>query len=105
MGETPPAAREEIVQRFQKGELDYLLCHPKTLAHGVTLTASHTICWFGPLYDLELYAQLNDRIFRFGQEGQPLIVELCSVESEAKVYTSLRNKEQLAMKFLDLFGG
>lgn len=104
-GDVSPAERREIIQSFQKGELDYLVCHPKTLAHGVTLTTSHTVCWFGPLYDLELYAQLCDRIFRFGQEGQPLIVELCSTEAESKVYASLRNKEQLAIKFLDLFGG
>lgn len=104
-GDVSSNEREDIIQRFQKKELDYLICHPKTLAHGVTLTASHTVCWFGPLYDLELYAQLNDRVFRFGQEGQPLTVELCSTEAEAKVYASLRNKEQLAGKFLDLFGG
>lgn len=97
--------RHEIVQRFQNGEIDFLLCVPKTLAHGVTLTRSSTICWFGPVYDLELYAQLNERIFRYGQEGQPLIVEFSSTATENRVYASLRGKEQLAGKFLDLFGG
>lgn len=105
IGSTAPSARREIVERFQRKELDFLICHPETLAHGVTLTASHTVCWFGPLYDLELYAQLNDRIFRFGQTGQPLVVEFCSTEAESRVYASLRNKERLAVKFLDLFGG
>lgn len=104
IGEVTPKARLEIVERFQRGELDFLLCMAKTLAHGVTLTKSSTICWFGPIYDLELYAQLNDRIFRYGQEAQPLVVEFCSTPAEARVYTSLRGKEQLAGKFLDLFG-
>lgn len=104
IGEVAVKVRLEIIERFQRGEIDFLVCHPKTLAHGVTLTCSSTICWFGPHYDLELYAQLNDRIFRYGQQGQPLIVELCSTATEAKVYASLRNKEQLSGKFLDLFG-
>lgn len=105
IGDTAPNARLEIIERFQRGEIDFLLCHPKTLAHGVTLTRSHTICWFGPYYDLEFYAQLNDRIVRYGQEGQPLLVELCATPTEVKVYASLRNKEQLSGKFLELFGG
>ena len=95
--------RKQIVADFQAGKYDFLICHPETLAHGVTLTASHTVCWFGPIYDLELYAQLNDRIFRYGQENQPLVVEFCSTEAEARVYASLRSKERLSTKFLELF--
>lgn len=104
IGEVKPGERGDIVERFQAGKVDFLLCHPKTLAHGVTLTRSHTIVWFGPLYDLELYAQLNDRIFRYGQKEQPLIVEFCSTPGEARIYSALRNKERLAGNFLALFG-
>lgn len=104
MGDTAQATRAVIVRNFQAGDYDFLICHPKTLSHGVTLTASHTVCWFGPLYDLELFAQLNDRITRYGQEGQPLQVELFSTEAESKIYASLHSKEKIAGKFLDLFG-
>lgn len=103
IGDVKPSARLEVIERFQRGEIDFLICHPKTLAHGVTLTRSHTVCWFGPIYDLELYAQLNDRVSRFGQTDQPLTVELCSTPAEREVYSALRGKERLAFKFLDLF--
>ena len=105
IGDVNPKERHEIVARFQNGQVDFLVCHPKTLAHGVTLTRSHTVCWYGPITDLELYAQLNDRISRYGQEAQPLIVELCSTPAELRMYNSLARKEQLSGKFLDLFGG
>jgi len=105
IGAVSPNARGEIIARLQAGQIDFLLCQPKTLAHGVTLTRSSTVCWFGPIYDLELYAQLNDRIFRYGQEGQPLVVEFCSTPTEAHVYASLRGKEKLSGIFLKLFGG
>jgi len=103
-GDTVPAQRKVIIADFQAGQYDFLLCHPKTLAHGVTLTASHTVVWYGPIYDLELYLQLCDRIFRFGQTGQPLIVEFESCPLERRVYDSLHKKETLSGSFLELFG-
>ena len=104
IGDVSVKERHEIVTHFQKGEVDFLVCHPKTLAHGLTLTRSHVVCWYGPINDLDLYLQLNDRISRFGQEAQPLIVELSSTPAEARMYQSLARKEQLAGKFLELFG-
>ena len=103
-GEVKPKERQDIIERFQRGEIDFLLCHPKTLAHGVTLTRSSTVVWYGPHYDLELYAQLNDRVFRYGQEGQPLIVEFSSTPIENKIYAVLRGKEEMSGSFLELFG-
>lgn len=104
-GDTAQTRRGEIVRDFQAGKVDFLLCHPKTLAHGVTLTRSSTVVWYGPMYDLELYAQLNDRIFRFGQTGQPLIVEFGSTPIEKRIYAALRGKEALSGSYLELFGG
>lgn len=103
-GDVKPRDRQDIIKRFQLGEIDMLLCHPKTLAHGVTLTRSSIVVWYGPHYDLELYAQLNDRIYRYGQEGQPLIVELSSTAIENKIYGVLRGKEEMSGSFLELFG-
>ena len=104
-GETPKPQRGEIIKAFQAGEYDFLICHPKTLAHGVTLTRSHTVVWYGPLYDLELYWQLCDRIFRYGQTEQPLIVEFSSTPIENRIYAALHGKEKLGGTYLELFGG
>lgn len=103
-GKVTPTERGEIIKAFQAGEIDFLLAHPQTLAHGVTLTRSSTVVWYGPIYDLELVSQLNDRIFRYGQKGQPLIVEFESTAIERRVYASLRGKQQLSGSFMELFG-
>lgn len=104
-GDTPKAKRADIIRAFQAGQFDFLICHPKTLAHGVTLTRSHTVVWYGPLYDLELYWQLCDRIFRYGQTEQPLIVEFSGTVTENRIYAALHGKEKLGGTYLELFGG
>lgn len=105
LGETKPGDRTEIVKQFQAGEIDVLLCHPKTAAHGLTLTRSHTVVWYAPLYDLELYEQLNDRIARFGQTSRPLVVEIYATPAELKIYECVRSKRTLQGKFLELVEG
>lgn len=102
-GDVSVQKRLEIVEAFQRGEVDFLVCHPRTMAHGLTLTASHTVLWFAPLYDLELYEQANARIERYGQEGQPLIVEFCGCPAERKIYEALRKKQKLQGTFLSFF--
>jgi len=102
-GDVKTKERVDIIRRFQAGQVDFLVCHPKTMAHGITLTRSSTVLWFAPLYDFDLYGQANARIERYGQEGQPLIVEFCSTKAEREIYLSLRSKERLSGKFLELF--
>lgn len=104
-GDTPKTSRGDIIKQYQAGMYDFLICHPKTLAHGVTLTRSHTVVWYGPLYDLELYWQLCDRIFRYGQTEQPLIVEFSGTPIENRIYAALHGKEKLGGTYLELFGG
>ena len=103
IGETPPNERTRLVREFQAGGLDWIVCHPKTAAHGLTLTRSHTVVWYAPIDDQELVAQLNDRISRFGQEEKPCVIELYSTPAELKVYKRNESKEALQGKFLDFF--
>lgn len=103
IGDTPADRRTEIVRDFQGGGIDVLILHPKTAAHGLTLTRSHVVVWYAPLYDLELYNQLNDRVSRFGQSEQPLVIEIFSTQVELKIYNALRSKEKLQGTFLSLF--
>lgn len=102
-GDVNVSARTRIFDAFQRGEIDFLVCHPKTMAHGITLHASHTVLWFAALYDLELYEQANARIERYGQKDKPLIVEFCGSSAEANIYAALHRKEKLQGKFLDFF--
>ena len=105
LGETRPDERTRLVQSFQSGEIDVLVMHPKTAAHGLTLTRAHTVVWYAPFDDAELYEQLNARITRYGQTEQPCVVELYATPAERIVHDRNRGKCALQGTFLEFFEG
>lgn len=59
---------------WNSGKIKVLLMHPASGGHGINLQAGgHIIIWFGQTWNLELYQQLNARLYRQGQ-GKPVIV-------------------------------
>lgn len=75
-GDVGKSARTEIFHNFQYGDLQVLLAHPQTMAHGLDLTASHTVLWWAPLDNWEIVDQANGRITRPGQDVKQTIVYL-----------------------------
>jgi SNF2 family DNA or RNA helicase len=96
-GKIPKRRRVEIFQRFQSGDLEILLAHPKTMAHGLNLTRAHTICWWAPPLgeDYEIFNQANGRITRPGQKSKQTIIELICSPVEKEIYKKLDNKEKM----------
>jgi SNF2 family DNA or RNA helicase len=103
-GEVTATKRSEIFRTFQQ-EKDprVLVIQPQAAAHGVTLTAADTIIWFGPTTSLESYLQANARAHRKGQRHNVTVVHLQGSTVEAKVYASLRKKENVHSKVVELF--
>jgi len=64
---TSARVRAEIVEKFQRGEYQTLICHPKTVAHGATLTRSQHVIWVAPTANAEFWYQFNARVRRRGQ--------------------------------------
>lgn len=79
-----------------------LLCDPRTISHGVTLTAADTTIWYSPIASFETYDQFNARVRRYGQKNRQLLLHYASSPAERKLYRSLRDKGTLQMKLLDL---
>ena len=51
------------IEAWNRGEVRLLLAHPKSAGHGLNLQdGGHHICFFSPLWDLELYAQVLERL-------------------------------------------
>lgn len=61
---------DQLVQDFQAGHYRALLAHPQTAGHGLTLTRAKTTIWASPIYNAELFEQLNRRIYRTGQNAR-----------------------------------
>jgi SNF2 family DNA or RNA helicase len=59
--------KTEYVRRYQTGEYRTLLIHPKTGAHGLTLTRGTTSIVSSPIYEPDYLKQLIHRIYRGGQ--------------------------------------
>lgn len=104
-GETKDADRAAIVEQYQRGLFDVLFAHPKTAAHGLTLTKGTSTIWCGPTYDLELFEQGNKRQRRIGQKSKTeVVMVLAEGTIDEKVYDLLRGKDARMKTLLDLFG-
>jgi len=103
-GEVPAEKRTDIFKRFQQeDDPKVLVIQPQAAAHGVTLTRADTIIWFGPTLSLETYLQANARAHRKGQVNKLTVVHMQGSPVESRVYSSLRKKQDLHQKIVELF--
>jgi len=101
-GDVPKAQRDVIFGDFQDGDLNIIVAHPAAMAHGLTLTATNVITWWGPVDDFEIYEQANGRISRPGQERKQYIKHLYCSDIERAVYNRLDKKEKMQGLLLDM---
>lgn len=65
---------QKDIDDWNAGKIKMLLLHPASGGHGLNLQAGgHIIVWYGLTWSLELYQQLNARLYRQGQD-KPVIV-------------------------------
>lgn len=103
-GGVPKGQRDEIFNQFQNTDkFKVLVAHPRTMAHGLTLTSASTIVWFAPTADLEVFQQANARIRRVGQKYKQLVLMFTGSSAEKRVYTKLRAKERVQDALLEMF--
>lgn len=94
-GDVSSTRREAIFNEFQNGTLPVLIAHPRTAAHGLTLTASSTVIWYSPTFSAELYQQGNARVHRPGQVNPCTVVHIGAAQIEWKLYKALEEKLRL----------
>ena len=100
-GDTPD--RETIFNAFQNtDQYRVLLAHPKTVQHGLTLTAADTVIWAAPTMSYDTYDQANARIIRAGQKHKQQILHMQATKEEKRCYQILGAKERLQDKLLEL---
>ncbi len=103
-GNVPTHVRNSIFHMFQTTPHPrVLVAHPKTMAHGLTLTQANVIVWFTPSTSLETYEQACARITRPGQSLKTYIVHLTGAPIEAKIYRRLQQRASLQGALLEMF--
>lgn len=60
-------SKDESINSFKSGQVQYLIAHPKTLRYGVTLINCTYAIYYSLSYSYEEYYQSHDRIYRQGQ--------------------------------------
>lgn len=101
-GSVTARVRAEVVDAFQKGELQTVFCHPASAGHGLTLTRGRSTIWTSPTYNAEHYIQLNRRIYRAGQTRKTETICIAARGTkEEEVYEKLGSK---VAKMDDLLG-
>jgi len=66
-GDTKQSEREEIIEWFKSGELQYVVAHPSTLGLGHTFINCSYMIYNSLSYSYDEYYQSMDRIYRKGQ--------------------------------------
>lgn len=93
-GRQPLDARNRNISAFQRGEIQYLVCHPQAAGHGITLTAANYMIFFSLAFSFELYQQARDRIHRHGQNWPCTYIHLLAKGTiDEKVYWAVKNKK------------
>lgn len=93
----------DLVKRFQAGEYRCLLAHPQTAGHGLTLTRAKTTIWASPIFNAELFEQLNRRIYRTGQADKTETIVLLGKDTvDEQVWAKLTGKVETQNTALEL---
>ena len=96
--------REVIIREYQAGKYQTIFAHPKSAAHGITLTRGTATIWASPTYDLEIFEQGTRRIHRIGQKNKTEnIVIIAEGTIDERVYDNMLAKNARMTKLLDLF--
>lgn len=106
-GGTSDKERDSIMMRYQIGQFDVVFGHPKSMAHGLTMTAGTSIIWASPTYDLEWFEQGSKRQHRIGQtEKTETITVIAEGTVDERIYHRILMPKQKRMaNLLDLFEG
>jgi SNF2 family DNA or RNA helicase len=103
-GAATDAERNAMVHAYQAGWYDVMFAHPKSAAHGLTLTRGSSVIWASPTYDLEWYLQGNRRQARNGQTAKTEVINVLAAGTiDERVYARLLVKHARMDNLLGLF--
>ena len=97
--------RAGIIDAFQAGKIQRLVCHPAAAGHGVTLTAAAHDVFFSHSFSFETYEQARNRIYRAGQTRAVTHYHLIVPKTiDDRVWTALANKRNGHDAVVELLG-
>jgi len=102
-GQTSKSDRRENVDKFLTGRARYLVAHPKSLGHGVTLVNCRYAIYYSLSYSLEEYYQSRDRIYRIGQKRKVQYFHFLAPKTvDVEIYKVLAKKGNVSDALLGM---
>lgn len=91
------------IDDWNAGKIPLALIHPASAGHGLNLQEGGcTIVWFGLTWSLELYQQLNARLWRQGQKHTVVIHHIVTKDThDEDVLRALGNKDTRQSALID----
>ncbi len=107
IGETSDQDRNLYLDMFRRGEIKYLIAHPKVIGHGVTLTNINKAIYYSLSYSYEEFKQSQDRIYRITQDRAVIYYLLLSEDKliDWAIWRILERKRTNADEILDFIKG
>lgn len=101
-GDTPVEDRQSVVDNFQNGKIDLIVCSIHAAGVGLTLTRSSRVIFLELDWTPGIMQQAEDRCHRIGQRDSVLVQHLVADNSlDAHIAETLIRKQEVIEKALD----
>jgi len=101
-GTVPQAHKDQAIRDFKSRQLKYIIAHPRSMGHGVTLANASYAIYYSISYSHEEHKQSQDRIYRYGQHNACSYYYLLAPGTiERPIYNALTGKAQVEGAVLD----
>jgi intein/homing endonuclease len=97
---------QQVSDKWNRGEVPVMFIQPKSASHGLNLQygGCEDVVWFSLTFDLELYIQTNDRVYRQGIKKSVIIHHIIAKGTvDEHVLKILYGKESFQTFLLDYF--
>jgi len=99
--ELNPKTLAKTVKRWNAGEIEHLLIHPRSAGHGLQLEqGGYTIIWYSPVWSNDLWEQTNARVWRRGQKHP---VHIYTLEAVGTIDELISQRVEMKAQFDKLF--
>lgn len=94
--------KQEILRAFKSGNLQYAICHPKSVGFGHTLVNCSESVYYSNSYSYDNSKQSKDRIYRKGQDEKCFYYYLLAGKTlDSVILNAVLKKENTSMAILE----
>lgn len=93
--------KPQDIDDWNAGKIPVALIHPASAGHGLNLQeGGSTVVWFGLTWSLELYQQLNARLWRQGQRHTVVIQHIVTAGTQDEDIMAALSRKDLEQNFM-----